>query len=46
MEPAQGERFLPYWDATGNSDAYEPYLKEIGAAKERDDILRRASIVP
>lgn len=32
--------------ATGNSDAYEPYLKEIGAAKERDDILRRASIVP
>ena len=41
-----GERFLPYWARRGNSDAYEPYLKEIGAAKERMIFLRRASIVP
>lgn len=32
--------------ATGNSDAYEPYLKEIGAAKERDDIFAASVYCP
>ena len=31
--------------ATGNAKEYEPYLKAIGAAKARDDILQQAVIV-
>ena len=30
--------------ATGNAKEYEPYLKAIGAAEEKDDILRQAVI--
>lgn len=32
--------------ATGNDPAYEPYLKEIGAAKERDDIFGASCYCP
>ena len=32
--------------ATGNSKDYDPYLKEIGAAKERDDIFASMAYCP
>ncbi len=32
--------------ASGNSPLYEPYLREIGAAEERDDIFASASYSP
>lgn len=32
--------------ASGNSNQYEPYLKEIGAAMEKDDILGSACFCP
>ena len=32
--------------ATGNAKDYEPYLKEIGAAKERDDIFASMAYCP
>lgn len=32
--------------ATGNAKAYEPYLEEIGAAKERDDIFAASCYCP
>ena len=32
--------------ASGNSPLYEPYLKEIGAAEERDDIFASADFCP
>jgi hypothetical protein len=32
--------------ATGNNPAYEPYLQELGAAKERDDIFAAVCFCP